>query len=295
VRRAGLEPARRLRHQNLNLARLPISPPSPGTHRAAAKRRRDTTIRSVAAWFGVHGLVNWVDCNRVTELEDTIAAVEAGLQHAFADRALLLDALTHSSFAHERPTLARADYERLEYMGDAVLQWAVSALLFDRYPGATAGELTRRRADLVCEEGLAHIARAIGVGPGLRLGRGEERSGGRDKPRLLASALEACVAAVYLDAGTDAAMHVCRALFEQRLERMAPGARDFKTRMQEALQRRGQKPPSYELLAVTGPDHARSFQVAICSDGQELGRGEGRSKLEAEQAAAELALQALND
>jgi ribonuclease-3 len=229
----------------------------------------------------------------VTELDDTISTLESGLSHVFADRALLLDALTHSSFAHERPGLARSDYERLEFMGDAVLQWAVSALLFSRFPDATAGELTRRRADLVCEEGLASIARAVGVGPGLRLGRGEERSGGRDKPRLLASALEACVAAVYLDAGAEVAMRVCCALFEARLSRIAPGARDFKTRMQEALQRRGRKPPHYELISVSGPDHARSFEVAIRVEGDELGRGTGRSKLEAEQAAAERALAAI--
>jgi ribonuclease III len=229
----------------------------------------------------------------VAELEDAIRAIQAGLGHDFRERTALLDALTHSSFAHERPELARTDNERLEFMGDAVLQWAVSALLLERFPGATAGELTRRRADLVCEEGLAQIARDVGVGAGLRLGRGEERSGGRDKPRLLASALEACIAAIYLDAGGEVAMIVCRALFEQRLERMAPGARDFKTRVQESLQRSGQRPPSYELAAVRGPDHARVFEVALMVDGRELGRGEGRSKLEAEQAAAERALGAL--
>jgi len=220
-------------------------------------------------------------------------AVQAGLGHPFGDCSLLTDALTHSSFAHERPEVARTDNERLEFMGDAVLQWAVSALLLERFPDASAGELTRRRADLVCEEGLAQIARDVGVGAGLRLGRGEERSGGRDKPRLLASAIEACIAAIYVDAGAVAAMAVCRALFEQHLSRSAPGARDFKTRVQEALQRRGLRPPSYELAAVRGPDHARTFEVAIRVDGQELGRGEGRSKLEAEQAAAERALEAL--
>jgi ribonuclease-3 len=229
----------------------------------------------------------------VIDVDETILAVERGLGHTFADRALLLDALTHSSFAHERPEQSRTDNDRLEYMGDAVLQWAVSALLLERFAEATAGELTRRRADLVCEEGLAYIARALAVGPGLRLGRGEERSGGRDKPRLLASALEACVAAVYLDGGAEVSLQVCRTLFEARLLEMAPGARDFKTRMQEALQRRGQRPPAYELLAVRGPDHARSFEVALRLDGQELGRGEGRSKLEAEQAAAERALEKL--
>src|SRR5687767_2650204 len=112
----------------------------------------------------------------MTDAEDAARAIQAGLGHEFGDRALLSDALTHSSFAHERPEQARCDNERLEYMGDAVLQWAVSALLLARFPTATAGELTRRRADLVCEEGLAQIARSIAIGPGLRLGRGEERS-----------------------------------------------------------------------------------------------------------------------
>lgn len=225
--------------------------------------------------------------------DDAILAVQLGLGHRFQDISLLVDALTHSSFAHERAGQARGDNERLEYMGDAVLQWAVSALLLERFPAATAGELTRRRADLVCEDGLAQIARAIGVGPGMRLGKGEQRSGGRDKPRLLASAFEACIAAVFLDAGGEVSMRVCRAIFEARLEHIAPGARDFKTRFQEALQGRGERPPVYELVTAAGPDHARTFQVAVCVDGQELGRGEGRSKLEAEQAAAERALQNL--
>jgi ribonuclease-3 len=226
----------------------------------------------------------------VDDLDDTMMGVQAGLGHEFRDRALLSDALTHRSFLHERANLARTDNERLEYLGDAVLQWAISALLCERYPDAPAGELTRRRADLVCEEGLARIAREIGVGPGMRVGRGEERSGGREKPRLLSSALEACIAAVYLDGGTQAALAVCHTLFDGPMAHSAPGSRDFKTRVQETLQQQGQRPPSYVLLALTGPDHARNFEVAVCLDGEELGRGEGRSKLEAEQAAAERAL-----
>jgi ribonuclease-3 len=231
----------------------------------------------------------------VSAVDDGILAVIAGLGYEFRDGELLLDALTHSSFANERSGQARTDNERLEYLGDAVLQWTVSAVLHERFPDATAGELTRRRADLVCEDGLARIAGSVGIGLGLRLGRGEERSGGRSKPRLLASAFEACIAAIYLDAGAEAVMSVCRVLFEPRIEHHAPGVRDFKTRVQEALQQSGQGPPSYELLSVDGPDHARSFEVAIRLDGQELGRGQGRSKLEAEQAAAERALDHLDE
>ena len=230
----------------------------------------------------------------MTEDSDGSRAVREALGHVFADQQLLEDALTHSSFANEKPNLAPNDNERLEFMGDAILQWTVSALLWERFPDASAGEMTRRRADLVCEEGLADIARDMDMGRCLKLGRGEERSGGREKPRLLSSALEACIAAVYLDGGSEAAMDVCRELFGRRIADSQPGARDFKTRVQESLQRRGKKPPRYALLEMKGPDHARSFHVAIMIEGSSLGEGVGRSKLEAEQAAAERALEALN-
>jgi ribonuclease-3 len=227
------------------------------------------------------------------EDEEALAAVEAGLGHRFDERGLLLDALTHSSFRNERPAQAPTDNERLEFFGDAILQSAVSLLLWERFPDAPAGEMTRRRADLVCEQGLADIAMDVGIGPALRLGRGEERSGGRDKPRLLASAFEACVAAVQLDGGVDAALSLCRRLFGPRLLVSEPGARDFKTRLQEALVGLGRRPPRYEIIDTQGPDHARSFEVAVASDGDELARGCGRSKLEAEQRAAEQALASL--
>jgi ribonuclease-3 len=222
--------------------------------------------------------------------ESAMRAIAARLGHAFADLGPLREALTHASFAHERPELAPRDNERLEMFGDAVLQWAVSALLWERFPDATAGELTRRRADLVCEEGLAEIAEALALGADLRLGRGEDRSGGRTKPRLLASAFEACIAAVYLDGGPEAALGVCRTLFLPRLKDSAPGARDFKTRLQEVFQERGARAPRYDLCATGGPDHARQFEVAVFLDAEELGRGTGRSKIEAEQIAAQVAL-----
>jgi ribonuclease III len=222
-----------------------------------------------------------------TYSSDAVKRVANALGYSFNNPMLLRDALTHSSFANERPPEAPTDNERLEFMGDAVLQWAISGILWDRFPNASAGELTRRRADLVCETQLAEIAREVEIGPALRLGKGEERSGGREKPRLLASALEACVAAVFLDGGTQAATELCLKLFEKLLFCEAPGARDYKSRVQELLQRRGQKPPAYRLLGSQGPDHARRFQVAIVIDEQERTYGQGRSKLEAEQAAAQ--------
>jgi ribonuclease-3 len=223
----------------------------------------------------------------------TLAKLSERLGHTFRDAMLLVDALTHSSFKHEKPAQVRSDNERLEFMGDAVLQWAVSALLWERFPDATAGEMTRRRADLVCEDGLARIARNIGLGEGLRLGRGEERSGGRDKPRLLSSAFEACVAAVYIDGGIDAALALCRRLFDDVAIERASGERDFKTRVQELLQSRSRRVPTYQIESKEGPDHARIYRVALLVDDEPFAHGEGRSKLEAEQAAASQAVERL--
>lgn len=220
---------------------------------------------------------------------ERIEAVARALGHAFARSELLRDALTHRSFANERPELAPRDNERLEFLGDAVAGLVVSSLLWERYPDASEGELTQRRADLVCEAALASMARDLGIGEALRLGRGEERSGGRDKPRLLASALEACLGAVFLDGGPSAAMTVGRALFGQRLELAVPGASDYKSRVQELVQSERGVTPRYRLLGAEGPDHDRRFRVAIQVGDELLGEGEGRSKGEAEQAAAERA------
>jgi ribonuclease-3 len=230
----------------------------------------------------------------MTDDSEKLTALIAALGHSFRDPSLLQDALTHSSFKNERQREVRTDNERLEFMGDAVLQWAVSALLWEHFPDADAGEMTRRRADLVCEEGLARIARHVGVGAALRLGRGEERSGGRDKPRLLASALEACMAAVFLDGGAEAARDVSRRLFEDSWRQSEPGERDYKTRVQELLQSRGRRVPVYEVRGTHGPDHARQYEVAILVDGSPFAVGQGRSKLEAEQAAAAEAVRLLS-
>lgn len=217
---------------------------------------------------------------------DTIETVANGLGHGFENRALLEEALTHSSYANERPEIAPTDNDRLEFMGDAVLQWVISTLLWDRFPNASAGELTRRRSDLVCESALADIAKTVGIGTGLRLGRGEERSGGRKKPRLLASAFEACIAAVYLDGGTKAALRVCEVLFKERIDIRQAGAKDYKSRVQELLQSLKENPPRYSLVGLEGPDHDRYFRVVVTTDSGLSAEGEGRSKAEAEQLAA---------
>lgn len=220
-----------------------------------------------------------------------MAAVARALGHAFRDPALLRDALTHRSFANERPDLAPCDNERLEFLGDAVLGLAVAAMLFATYPKAREGELTRRRADLICEGALCEVAQGIGLGAALRLGNGEEQTGGRAKPRLLASALEACLGAVYEDAGVEAAFAVVRRLLGDRLAAArGGGAADFKSRAQQLAQRFAGETPTYALLRTEGPEHDLRFHVEIRLGGRALAEGEGRSKADAEQAAAKNAL-----
>jgi ribonuclease-3 len=212
------------------------------------------------------------------------------LGYSFADTGLLLDALTHRSFRNERPDVAVTDNERLEFLGDAVVGLVVASLLYGQFPDADEGELTRRRADLVSERGLSEAAAAMGVGDAMRLGKGEQKSGGRTKPRLLSSALEACVGAVYCDGGADAAFATARRIFEPRLHTSAPGQRDAKSQAQEWAQAHLGGTPSYRLVGTQGPDHEREFTVALELNDEEIATGAGRSKIDAEQAAAKAAL-----
>lgn len=221
-------------------------------------------------------------------------AVGERLGYVFAQPELLRDALTHRSFRNERPQEAPADNERLEFLGDAVLGAGVAFLLHEAFPEAREGELTRRRAELVSEGGLLTVAEDLSLGAALRLGKGEARSGGRQKPRLLASAVEACLGAVYLDGGPEAALGVVRRLFGERVH-TASARRDAKSRLQELVQARQKTTPRYVHLAAHGPDHARLFEAAVEVDGDEVARGEGRSKADAERAAAAAALERLVD
>jgi ribonuclease-3 len=219
-----------------------------------------------------------------TSASDPVLELARALGHEVKDPRPFWQALTHRSFTNERPDLAPDHNETLEFLGDSVVGLAAAMLLRETFPAAREGELTRRRADLVCEKTLARIAQDLEIGPSLRLGRGEERSGGRTKARLLASALEAAIAAVLLDSSVDTALDV---------DARAPGEDDFKSRVQEHLQAAGKGTPRYELVGHEGPEHARTFFVAIALEGRELARGQGRSKLEAEQAAARTALEQL--
>jgi ribonuclease-3 len=228
--------------------------------------------------------------DRDESLDEAVLRLCEALGYSFADAGLLLDALTHRSFKNERPDLASTDNERLEFLGDAVVDLVAASLLFVQFPDADEGELTRRRADLVSERGLCEAAEALGVGEAMRLGKGEQKSGGRSKPRLLSSALEACIGAIYRDGGVDAAFEAATRVFEPRLHTSAPGHRDAKSRAQEWAQAHLGGTPSYRLLSSEGPDHNREFTVALELHDEEVATGAGRSKIDAEQAAARAAL-----
>ena len=214
--------------------------------------------------------------------------------YAFHDPGLLERALTHPSARNENPDL-RADNQRLEYLGDAVLELVVSELLYRRYPDADEGMLTRCRANLVRTDRLASLARALGIGEELRLGRGERLSGGADKDSILADAYEAVLGAVYLDGGLDGAAACVRRHIDDALlpEGEAEVPQDPKSRLQEETQRSHRVTPRYELLAQHGPDHDRCYVVAVDVPGLPALRGEGASKKSAEQAAAAAALSVL--
>src|SRR5437870_5353627 len=227
------------------------------------------------------------------------AALEERLGHKFSNRGLLDRALTHSSAIPElRGASADApgdsthlsDNERLEFLGDAVLELLASEYLLAAFPDWSEGQLSKSRARIVNASSLESAARRLHLGEHLRLGRGEEKTGGREKQTLLADAFEAVVAAVYLDSGLSAARELLqRVLFEQALE----GRGDRKSALQEFLQGRGQAPAEYRLAGESGPDHQKTFQIEVWINGECLARGEGSTKKEAEQRAARSALEEL--
>lgn len=228
--------------------------------------------------------------------EDRLSALESRLGFGFTDRARALSALTHRSFLHEhRDWAGIADNERLEFLGDAVLDLAVGMRLMCLYPKANEGALSHMRAEIVDERGLSQVARRLGLGVLLRLGRGEALSGGSDKPSLLADAMEAVFGAVFLEAGIDEVLRLVDLHFAPNFARVRPGevGGDYKSRLQELTQGKSKVTPSYRVVSAEGPDHAKTFRVEVEVAGVVLGRGEGASKKAAEQAAARQAHDAL--
>lgn len=222
----------------------------------------------------------------LTELQEVIG-------FPFDDDSLLREALVHRSYLNENPSFPSADNQRLEFLGDALLDFVAGDYLYRRYPKMREGELTSLRAGLVKEETLARFAQALGLGRYLYLGRGEEESGGRERPSLLADAFEALVGALYLDGGLKPAESFILRFLEPETEQIvAQGElRDYKSLFQEEAQRRFQSTPLYRTIDERGPDHNKVFTVEVLIEEELCGRGEGTTKQAAEQEAARQALE----
>jgi len=261
-----------------------------------------------------------------------IEQLQQSLGYPFHDRAIVLQALTHKSYGHEflqEKPFNQRDNERMEFLGDAILDVVISDILLEAYPDATEGKLSKLRAAVVNEKTLAELASNLGLPACLRLGRGETQSGGGSKPSIVASAFEALIAAIYLDGGFNAVYPVVRHLFSpifkdspaqatqiQRdgagsaalsdesarlllsgalkpAKRLAERFQDHKTQLQEFIQGRWKTTPSYHLVATSGPDHAKTFEVEVRVQGKSLAVSRGMSKKDAEQNAAREALSGL--
>ena len=221
--------------------------------------------------------------------------LEKKLNYTFRNPALLSEALSHSSYANEHRASHLNSNERLEFLGDSVLGFVTAEYLFTQHPDLPEGDLTRIRAALVCEQSLYEVAKKLGLGHHLKLGRGEEAGGGRERTSILADATEAVFAAVYLDGGIqEASALLHRVLLDvEREEIVEERRRDFKTALQELVQRQADQVLSYRMIGEQGPDHAKIFQAEVLLNGEPLGSGFGRSKKEAEQSAAKAALKTL--
>ena len=226
-------------------------------------------------------------------MNDSLRELEERLGYEFRDPSLLRTALTHSSYANERRSSGRVSNERLEFLGDSVLGMTVADHIYRHYGSMPEGRMTRLRAELVCEQSLHKVALRLRLGEHVLLGRGEEHSGGRERPSLLADAVEAVIAAMYLDSGMEtAAAFINRELLSDLGAAEPVLFNDFKTALQELAQRRGQT-VGYELTGEQGPDHSKTFSVRVLLNGETAGEGVGHTKKEAEQAAAGAALRAL--
>lgn len=236
----------------------------------------------------------------MTDFHGPLTDLEDALGHSFRDRTLLVRALTHASYAHEAaPEESVRDNETLEFLGDSILGFLVAERLFRSYPAWGQGLLSKARSELVSEPSFAAKARALGLGPLLRLSPGEERSGGRERDARLADAFEAVVAAVTLDGGLEAAREAVERIFGADVDSLDPdllALRDFKSALQERAQAEGKRLPAYRLLSESGPDHDKVFvyEVVYGEEPAVRATGTGPSKKDAQRAAAQAALDLLS-
>ena len=219
--------------------------------------------------------------------------LETKLGYQFQNPKLLDHALTHSSYANEHHLGSISSNERLEFLGDSVLGMIVADHLYRTFPDLPEGDLTRIRANLVCEGSLVLVAKEWDLGRYLKLGKGENACGGRSRPSILADAVEAVLAAVFLDGGLEHDRDIIQRFLLDRMEQVNRASRDHKTYLQELVQRKSGQVLSYELIGESGPDHNKTFQMQVLLNGQPIGQGTGHSKKEAEPAAANAAIERL--
>ncbi len=237
-------------------------------------------------------MANWFNLWSKPEL----GPIEKSLGYQFKNKRQLNKALTHKSFQNEGGDKKGGNNERLEFLGDAILDFVISDLLMKSFPRDPEGSLSKKRASLVNEDHLSQMAKDMGIPDELRLGKGETKTGGNNNPRLLASALEAIIGAIYQDSNIKKTYEIVSNMFEQSLVDIGSSpdyASDYKTRLQERVQKSLHKTPVYELIEETGPDHEKSFLVSVSVDGKVLAQGKGRSKKNAEQNAARKAMETI--
>ena len=222
-----------------------------------------------------------------------IKDLETAIGYRFRNISLLQNALTHSSYANERWHNSLLSNERLEFLGDSVLGMLVADYLFRTFPNRPEGELTRMRADMVCERTLAEAANRIGLGTHLLLGHGEEQGGGRSRDSILADAMESVIAACFLDGGLNAALKVVQQFILVEVPVTKLHNADYKTQLQELVQQKKNQVLSYALVGQSGPDHDKKFDVEVSLNGNVVGSGSGSSKKRAEQMAARSAIESL--
>lgn len=223
-------------------------------------------------------------------LSERLAAFEEKIGYSFKNKNLLHEALSHSSYANECKK-GRSSNERLEFLGDSVLSIVISEHLFNHFKHLPEGDLTKIRASLVCEKALFEFSKQISLGEFILLGKGEENTGGRNRPSIVSDAFEAVIAAVFLDGGMEAAREYVLGFIPKDLDKnSAKKLQDYKTILQEIIQRNPEEKVEYVLRSQSGPDHDRHFVVEVCLNTNVIGHGEGHSKKQAEQQAAKEAL-----
>ncbi len=227
---------------------------------------------------------------------ETVNKLEQKIGYQYRNKQYAINALVHSSYSNEHHSFAAKNNERLEFLGDAILDFVLSLMLYNNQANLSEGEMSKMRALIVCEASLNICAQKIGLGEMILLGRGEEANGGRTRPSILSDAMEAVIGSIYLDGGMDEAEGFIMDLLGDIYHKAVNGMlfMDYKTALQEELQKSGDAQIQYKLMEAMGPDHSRTFKISVYANGKAIGVGVGKTKKDAEQMAAKAALEEIN-